>query len=140
MFYSFQERKAREITHYKQRVKELKSMEIDEIDLEYINLTSEYEYKKISMTIFIIFTAIVWLNVWKYFYLFMDKAIQYAVSSEGNGGKIAKVSFALSLSVILFMTLLIFEILINKINEMRKVHKNVMIVEGIRNNRNSTSH
>lgn len=46
MSYSFQGRKAREIAHYKQRIKELKSMENDEIDLEYINLTTEYEYKK----------------------------------------------------------------------------------------------
>lgn len=47
MFYSFQERKAREIAVYKLKVKAFKSMEKDEIDLEYINPTSEYEFKKI---------------------------------------------------------------------------------------------
>lgn len=38
MFFSFQERKKRELECYKQDKKRLQNMEKDEIDLEYINL------------------------------------------------------------------------------------------------------
>lgn len=138
MSYSFQGRKAREIAHYKLKVKELKSMDNDEIDLEYINLTTEYEYKKNGLTIFIISIAIaVLMNLWKYFYMFMEKAIQYAVSNKESGVEVAKVTFLISLSVIIFMTLMIFAILINYTKELREVHKNLMIVEEIRNKRNN---
>lgn len=69
--------------------------------------------------------------------MFMEKAIQYAVSNKESGVEVAKVTFSISLSVILFMTLMIFVILINYTKELREVHKNLMIVEEIRNNRNN---
>lgn len=138
MSFSFQERKARELAHYKQRVDELRNMETDEIDLEYINLKSEYEHKKTVLTIFMISIAIaVLMNVWKYFYIFMDKAIQYAISYEGSGSEVAKVAFAVSATVIVFMTLLIFAILIIYTRALRQVHKDLMIVSEIRNRRNN---
>lgn len=71
--------------------------------------------------------------------MFMQKTIlytQYAVSYEGNGDEIAKVSSTIALSVMIFTTLLMLVVLINKIKEIRKTRKNQMIVEGVRKNRN----
>jgi len=133
MSISFKERKAKELAHYKQRVSELKKMEIDEIDLEYINLKLEYEHKKNALTIFIIFIAIACLiNVWKYSYMFMEKAIQYAILYEGSGSEVVKVAFAISLSITVFIILVIFAILIMHTRRLRQVHKNLMIVNEVR--------
>lgn len=140
MYFSYQERKARELEHYTQRVNELKQMRIDEIDLEYINLTTEYEHKKNGLTIFIISIAIACLmNVWKYFYMFMEKAIKYASLYEGDGSEIAKVALVVSLIVILFITLVIFAALIIYTRRLRRAHKEWMIVNEIRNRRNENT-
>jgi len=136
MSFSYQERKVKELACYKQRVRELKKMDIDQIDMEYINLTSEYEHQKNVLTIFMVSIAIACLmNVWKYLYIFLEKAVQYAISYEGNKDEIAIVIMMISLSAIGFMTFVIFAILIRHTKKLRQTHKELLIVGEIRNKR-----
>lgn len=134
MSFSFKERRKRELAVYRQRVFKLKSMEPDELDYEYITLKSEYEHKKSVLTIVIISIALaVLMNVWKYFFIFIEKTLQYAALFKGNEIEIAKVSSAVSVIAAVFITLMILMILIVYMKEIRRTQKELMIVEEVRN-------
>lgn len=136
MSFTFKERRARELSKYKQRVRELERMESDEIEFEYITLKSGYEHKKGVLTILLISVALaVLMNIWKYFFMFMEKALQYASSIEGGGVEVAKVSFAISSIIAVSVTFLILAFLITYMGEMYRMQKERMVVEEVRNKR-----
>lgn len=112
-------------------------MEVDELDLEYINMKSIYEHKKNVLSIFMLSIVIsVLLNVWNYFYRFIEKIIQYTTSYQGNEIDIAKMVFILSVITVAFITIIIVVMLIIYLKRMHQTYKNVMIIEELRNRRN----
>lgn len=136
MSISFKERRKRELLKYRKRVHDLKRMDSDEIDFEYISLKSEYEHKKSSLTILIITIALaVLMNVWKYFFAFVEKALYYAASFKGSEIEIAKVSIAISIIVTVVTTFAILIILITYMKEIYRIQKELMIVETVREKR-----
>jgi len=137
MYISFQERRKRALIRYKQEINRLQSMEVDELDLEYINMKSIYEHKKNVLSIFMLSIVIsVLLNVWNYFYRFIEKIIQYTTSYQGNEIDIAKMVFILSVITVAFITIIIVVMLIIYLKRMHQTYKNVMIIEELRNRRN----
>lgn len=140
MSFSYKERRAKKLEEYKRRVCELKSMECDEIDFEYINLKAEYEHKKSVLTIFIITIALAMLmNVWGKFFLFMEKALTYAASVQESGIEIAKISFAISAILAIFLTLIILYVLFTYMKDIKQMQKELMIIEKVRNKQNGNT-
>lgn len=136
MSFSYKERRAKKLEEYKKRVHELKNMESVEIDFEYINLKSEYEHKKSILTIFIISIALsVLMNVWEKFFLFMEKALTYAVSFQEGEIEVAKISFLISLFVAVFLTVIILYIILTYMKKIKQIQKELMIIEEVRNRR-----
>lgn len=136
MAFSFKQRRARELSKYRNRVHQLENMETDEIDFEYISLKSKCEHKKSVLTIFIITIALaVLMNIWKYFFVFVEKALYYASLFKGNEMEIARVSVVISVIVLAFSTILILIILGTYMRDIYRFQKELMIVEVIRNKR-----
>lgn len=134
MSFSFDERRNQKLKKYKQRVIELKNMESDELDFEYITLKSEYEHKKNLLTIFLISIALaVLMNIWKYFFIFVKKMLQYTSSFKSNGMEIAQESFMISTIIVVFITFAILFILLMYMNDLYKMQKELMIIEAVKN-------
>lgn len=134
MSFSYKERRAKKLADYRRRVTELKSMERDELDFEYVNLKSACEHKKSVLTIFIISIALAMLmNVWEKFFLFLEKALIYAASFKGSEIEVAKISFVISIIVAVFLTVVILYILFTYMKEIKQIQKELMIIEEIRN-------
>jgi len=137
MSISFQERKKKALIRYRQEKDRLQNMNADEIDLEYINMKTEYEHRKNVLSIFMLSIIIsVLMGAWKYFYMFIEKVIQYISSYPGSEIEIAKAAFIISVIVILVITVTIFVILIMYTKRMRRVYRYLIMVDEIRNRRN----
>lgn len=133
VYYSLQEKKKRELRLYKDKVKAFKEMEADKIDLEYINLKSEYEHRKVVLSIFMVSIIIsVVMNIWKYFYEFVEKAIYYASSGQANKADEAYVVFAIFSIIIGFITVVVIVALIMYVRKMYQISKELIIVEELR--------
>lgn len=134
MSFSYRERRAKKLADYKRRVSELKRMERDEIDFEYINLKSACEHKKSVLTIFIISIALAMLmNVWEKFFLFVEKALKYAASFQDSEIEVAKISFVISVITAVLLTVIILSVLFNYMKEIKQIQKELMIIEEVRN-------
>lgn len=139
MSITYQERKKRELIRYRRDVDCLKGMEEDQLDLYYINLKSQYEHKKNVLSIFLLTIIISFLmDVWKYFYNFIEEIMQLIVVRQGDDFEIAKVVFITTVIVIVFVTILILGILLLHTREMHQIYKKLIIVEEIRSKRQAT--
>jgi len=137
MSISFQERKKRELIYYKKEVGRLQNMEADAMDLEYINLKTEYEHRKNVLSIFMLTILIsVLMDVWQYFYAIVEKIIQYTASYQGNETEAMKIVFMICMMIVVFITVIIVAILILYTRRMHRIYKNLMIIAEIRNKRN----
>ena len=138
MYNSFQERKKRDLIQYKKEISRLHDMEIDAIDMEYINVKSEYEHKKNIFAVFMLSILIsALMGVWKYFYIFMEKTIRFNASYQGSETETAKVAFILSVIIVTFITIMFLIILIIYMKRMHRLYKNLMMLEEERDRRKS---
>lgn len=138
MFFSFQERKKRELECYRQEKKRLQKMEKDEMELEYINLKSEYERKK--NILFVFMTAIVvsiLLYTWSAFFELARKIMQYAASASDGGIEIAKVTFYLCVILIIFVTVVAVGILVIHIRRIGQLYKKILMIEEVKKERDN---
>jgi hypothetical protein len=132
MSISFQERKKRELIHYKQKKRQLNDMKIDEIELEYINMKTEYEHRKNVLSIFLICIILSGLmDTWRRFYESVEKIIQYTVLSPEHGNKGAEVVFVIIVSLLAIFTAIVFLILIVYMRRMRQMYKKLLIIEEV---------
>ena len=136
---SFQEQRKKELVQYKERVIRLESMDVNEIDFEYINMKTRYEHRKNILSVFILSILIsILTNAWKYFYAFLEKVIQYATAHQENGMEAAKVMFFISSIIFLLISIIIFVIVAMYMKGIHRAHKELMIIEEIRNRRNKS--
>ncbi len=111
----------------------LQEMEEDELHFEYISLKSEYEHRKSIAAISLLFILLsVFRGVWGYFFSFMEKLIQYAVSGQDNGTGTAKIVFVVCAVIAASLTVIVFGILIVHIKRMRELNRSLMVVEEVK--------
>jgi len=133
MSISYQERRKSELLHYKEELARLSNMEIDEINLEYRNMKSEYERKKNVLSIFAVSIIIsVLMNAWRYFFEFVEKIIQYANIYQESGAEAGKTIFICSALIIVFINVIIFAILIVHIRRMNWIYRRLILIEEVR--------
>lgn len=138
MYFSFQERKKRELKEYREEKKRIGKMEVDEAELEYIDLKVEYQHIKNVLSVFLLAILIsVLMDVWNIFYTFIERITQYAASFSGKEAELANVMLVVLILVIVFITLAIFMILIAHTKRMRQVYKKLMAFGEIRNRINN---
>ncbi len=133
MSLSYQERRKKKLETYRQELVRLQGMEEDELHFEYISLKSEYEHRKSIAAISLLFIFLsVFRDVWGYFFSFMEKLIQYAVSGQDNGAGTAKIVFVVFAVIAASITVIVFLILIAHTKRMRELNKSLMMVEEVR--------
>lgn len=133
MYISFQERKKRDLIRYRQEKQRILGMEDDEIDMEYINLKSEYEHKKNVLLVF--FTSIVisiLMSAWNIFYEYTGKIVQYIAITRDIEIKIAEVTFYLNVTFIIFITIIVFWMLAAYLKRIKQLYKKMLMIEEIK--------
>lgn len=134
MFFSYKERRARELLKYKARMQELEKMEVAELEFEYISWKSLYEHKKSVLVLLVISIVLsLLMNVWKYFFEFMQKALQYYKMVTENGADMVKTSFIIALIMGVFITFMLLYLLFSNMNRLRQIQKELLIIESVRN-------
>lgn len=136
MSISFQERKKKALEKYRKEVNRLEDIADDEVDFEYINLKSKYEHKKNVFFIFILTIIIsILMNVWKYFFNIIEKAIQFIIN-QGIEVAIAKAVLMSTVSVIALITVLTFLVIQSYVKQMHEIYMELLIVEEIKKKQN----
>lgn len=137
MSVSLQRRKTKELKQYKKEVKRIKKMDEDEVDLEYIKLKAQYEYKKNLLSIFIciIFFSFFGMNVWRHVYHSIETTELFITSNKTSGIETAQVIFAITVILSAFIMLLILILLIAHTKRMHQIYKELLKVEENRNKR-----
>jgi hypothetical protein len=137
MYSSSQERMKRKLVTYKEKLKYLKGLDNDEIDLEYITLKTQYEHKKICLSIFMISIVLSFLmNLWGSFYSFVKAAIESATMYLDNGVDYVLAAFVFSLIVFVSISAIILTVLILYIKDMRQIYNDLLIIEEFKNKNN----
>lgn len=132
--FTYQEKRKRELENFRQELCRLRGMEKDELKYEYIKVKTEYEHKKSVLNLFVITIALaVLMNVWSKFFSFMELALQYANVEGNNSAEVAKVSFFISVPVLIVITLLILFFLFELTRDLKKMKKELMIIEDVIN-------
>ena len=149
MSFSFQERKKRELEDYRQEKKRLKNMESDELELEYINVKSEYRNKKNILLVFMILTFMsILIDIWKYFNEFAVRVISMVTSLKSEFETlidtnllildISEIRSFVAVGVTVIVILVAFAIfvistaLIMYTKRMRQIYKELLIIEEVR--------
>lgn len=127
---SFKEKRKRELSKYRKRISEIKKMDADELDFEYISLKSKYEHKRNILTLFIISIVLaVLMNVWNSFFEFIEKVLRYTEVMAVNGEDVAKVGFIIAIISVVFITALVLFVLSCYIKDIYHIRKELMIIQ-----------
>lgn len=130
---SFKEKRKRELSKYRKRISEIKKMDADELDFEYISLKSKYEHKRNILTLFIISIVLaVLMNVWNSFFEFIEKVLRYTEVMAVNGEDVAKVGFIIAIISVVFITALVLFVLSCYIKDIYHIRKELMIIQAAR--------
>ncbi|HJD45831.1 MAG TPA: hypothetical protein H9909_03205 [Candidatus Mediterraneibacter norfolkensis] len=126
MYFSYQERKKREMESYKKELHRLKDLDKDELDLEYIDVLVEYEHRKNILTVFILTVVIAML-----LYMFVQSLIEY-VGTQSGASETAEVFFFILLVSALFITVVILIILFSHVKRMKDLYRRRLVIETVR--------
>lgn len=128
----YDENRRKEFEKFKSQMDIYKNMPPDELKFEYILLNAKCEKKKSELTLFLLTIALsVLMNVWDKFFSFMKMAIEYAGKTVGDSFEIAKISFIISSIIVIFITAVIFFMLLVFINDIHKMKIKIAMIEDV---------
>lgn len=128
----YSEREKRDYKKFKDEYDNLKSKERLEIESIYTKLKSEYEFKKVKLTLFIAGTILGLLkNIISEFYVFFKKIYSFMMIDTNNKdiGVVVLIVFSISL---FFMLLIIIYFFYSYILNLQKLYRKLLMIEGIR--------
>ena len=128
----YSEREKRDYKKFKDEYNNLKSKERLEIESIYTKLKSEYEFKKVKLTLFIAGTILGLLkNVISKFYVFLKKISSFMMIDTNNKdiGVVVLIVFSISL---FFMLLIIIYFFYSYILNLQKLYRKLLMIAGIR--------
>lgn len=133
MYIALQERQKRDLTKYEVQVNEYKKMSSNEQDLYYINLKTRYEHKKNVLLAFMVTVIVAILaGIWKWFYQFGERALEYIMSINSVNAEYTQISITFFLIVTIVVSIILIFIIIAYIHSMRKMYKDLLVIENIR--------
>lgn len=132
MSFTYQERRAKELASFSDKVSKFKNMETVELDFEYVSMKSEYWHKHVQVLCIIAIGLTFIVGEWKVFFAYLGKILQYSASMQANGLEIVKLAFAISAFVTVGITITFFIILISNIKDTKKRYRDMLIVEEVR--------
>ena len=128
----YDENRRKEFEKFKSQMDIYKNMPPDELKFEDILLNAKCEKKKSELTLFLLKIELsVIMNVWDKFFSFMKMAIEYARKTAGDSFEIAKISFIISSIIVIFITAVIFFMLLVFINDIHKMKIKIAMIEDV---------
>lgn len=138
---SFQERKRKKYKQTCEEIEKLNRLSDLEFEIEYLNLKSEYEYKKNLFAVFLVAILLAVLtNVWKGFFEFIQKIIQYTSEPIANSGEIAKIGFFIAIILAVSVTTFLIMGLLTYVKRLYYVHRQILLFELVKEKKNSICH
>lgn len=129
--YSYSARRKRDLVQFHDRIQELKNMDKEELDFEYINVKTEYEHQKNMFSLFVITMLVsILTNTWKAFFDFMRKALEYS-AAQVDSEIIAQVSFEISAIVLVAIMFIILCALLERTKVITTLQRKLLIIERV---------
>lgn len=126
---SYSARREKKLNEFMKQMNLYKTMDEEELKFEYVNVKTDYEHKKGIFSLFVITIMLsILANVWKYIYIFMQKALQYSVA-QVESEIIAKVSFEIATITLVAVTFIIFWALLERAKEIKMLQRKLMMIE-----------
>lgn len=127
--FPYSERRKKKISEFEKHINELKSMDENELNFEYVNTKTDYDHKEVILSLFVIMImSSILANTWKYIYVFMQKALQYS-ATQVESEMIAKVSFEISTITLISVTFIIFWALLEGSKKIKMLQRKLMMIE-----------
>ncbi len=130
--YSYSARRKRDLIQFHDRIQELRNMDKEELDFEYINVKTEYEHQKNMFSLFVITILIsILTNTWKAFLDFMRKALEYS-AAQVDSEIIAQVSFEISVIILIAIMFIVLRVLFERTKMIKTLRTKLLIIEIVR--------
>lgn len=131
---SYREREKRKLKLYQIKREKYINISADELEMNYIQILSRYENKKITLlavmsTIFISILS----NVWKYFFQMIKELMVYICKNAGNAEP-AKTAILVTVALAAVLLCIMIIIIISFLYNMRIITEEKIIIERIVNN------
>lgn len=134
MYFSMQERRKREVVRFEEELQKLRSMSALELESAYVSAKTRYEHHRTVLSLFLISIVLaVLMNVWKYFFSFVEQLSQMAFDGQADSAEAARVGFAISIVFVVAITLAVFLILIACVRKHRLLYRDLLVIEEVRN-------
>ena len=127
--FPYSERRKKKISEFEKHINELRSMDENELNFEYVNTKTDYDHKEAILSLFVIMImSSILANTWKYIYVFMQKALQYS-ATQVESEMIAKVSFEISTITLISVTFIIFWALLEGSKKIKMLQRKLIMIE-----------
>lgn len=127
--FPYSERRKKKISEFEKHINELRSMDENELNFEYVNTKTDYDHKEVILSLFVIMImSSILANTWKYIYVFMQKALQYS-ATQVESEMIAKVSFEISTITLISVTFIIFWALLEGSKKIKMLQRKLIMIE-----------
>lgn len=136
MKFSCIERRRRRLNNFEHELEKYRNMSNDELNFEYIEVTTELEHKKNVLSLFIVTIALsILMNAWSRFISFLQKVLKYAGTSDVDNEQIVIISFLIAIIVVIAVTVVILFVFFELSRDIMLLHKKLMMIEYERKNR-----
>lgn len=137
-YISYREIRKRELDRYLQSKTKYQEMSLDEFEMEYIDLKTRYERKKLFISILMITVALsIIMNMWAELYEVAKNVVVLVFEKRTLTSEEAQVALYLWLIIVSLITLVILVMLISTINDTYKIYKNILIMDLVGEERKS---
>ena len=130
---SFAERNKRKVAQYKEKVQMYMDMDTEEFDMNYINVLSNYEHKKMVLVAIVgaLIISII-TDIWKHFFDVVEQLVVLLYADSASAEEIAKVSLPITLVVAFLVFFLLAVIILDLSNGMKKLIAEKIFFENLR--------
>lgn len=133
-YFSYQESQKRALALYRKEKQRLEAMDIDELELEYIDTKCAYEHKKNCLTVILVSILIsILMSAWNFFGGLIKSAMQNLMLSQN--AEVYEVGLILGTILIIFLTFIVAWFLISNFREIKRLYRKILLIECVKKER-----
>lgn len=135
-FVSYNKKQREKLATYKEQISYYKKCDINALELEYIDLKTEYEHKKRVLSLFVVTAVLsVVMDIWRNLFTITGFGLQYFASSTEDEQKLGAIIMILTIGLIIIVFVIFITLISLYLRSIRNIDKQIMILEEIINNR-----
>ena len=132
MKFSYKEKRMKRLNIFKQEIIKYRTMDMDELKFEYVEVKTEYEHKKNVLTLFVISVSLaVLMNIWGKFFGFMEAVWKYSAALADNTTNATMMCFFIAVIIAVSITIIVLIFLLELSKELKKMRRDLTIIENI---------